>query len=323
MKSRSTILLLIVSVLTLLLLLLLFNPWKDQKRDSRNVALRQQEEVDRIILVDPYNSVELIRRADGWSLFGTEPVSPAPVENLLIAASRLEVTSIVEGASGDRFEESPGESRELSFYKGDKLVLSYALKAMSGRYLLSPVDSERSYFVSLPGYSDLDLLRIFSATPDHYRDHLLMDLRPSDISTVEIELASGEFFRFRQDSEGNIQCMPVNAFTTLPDVDPNELSMKLLFSYFTSIRFEQSTGISADSLLGSPGESGKLASIRVESFAGEHYSLQVFPYHETAGAKPDLFRALVLFNDEQYAVIVNYIYLDVLMRGLSHYFGEK
>jgi len=323
MKNRLTILVLLASVLTLLLVLLLFKPWKGQERENRNVALRNQEDVDRIVLVDPYNSVELIRIEGDWYLFGAEPVSPATVENLLIAASRLEIASIIEGAGGKSIEESRGESRELSFFKGDKLVLNYVLEAKSGRYLLSPAGSKRAYFVSLPGYPDLDLARIFSATPDHYRDHLLMDLRPSDISTIEMELASGEFFRFRQDSEGNILCMPVNEHTILPDGKASELSMKLLFSYFTSIRFEQRTGMPADSLLGSPGRSGKLATIRVESFAGEHYSLQVFAYHEIAGAKPDLFRALVLFNEEQDAVIVNYIYLDVLMRGLSHYFGEK
>jgi len=323
MKSRPTILAIVAVVLTLLLLVLLFNPWKRQERENRSVALRNMEDVDRIVLVDPYNAVELIRSEDNWYLFGTEPVNPATVENLLVAASRLEVSSIVEGEKGKTFKESPGESRELTFFKGDRIDKSYLLKAVSGRYLLVPEESERAYFVALPGYPDLDLGRVFSATPDHYRDHLLMDLRPSDISTIEMDLASGEHFRFRQDPEGNIRCEPVHTNTQLPEGVANELSMKLLFSYFTSIRYEQSTGISADSLLGIPGQSNKLASIRVESYAGEQHTLKVFPYQKIPGSDPHLFRALVLYNDEQDAVIVNYIYLDVLMRGLSHYFGEK
>ena len=188
---------------------------------------------------------------------------------------------------------------------------------------MNPEGSERAYFVALPGYPDLNLGRVFSATPDHYRDHLLMDLRPSDISTIEMTLASGEAFRFRQDREGIIRCEPLNVQTHLPEGEVNELSMKLLFSYFTSIRYEQSTSIRADSLLGSTDQAKKMTTIRVESFAGEQHTLKVFPYYEIPGSKPDLFRALVLYNDEQDAMIVNYIYLDVLMRGLSHYFGEK
>ena len=87
MKNRPIILVLLASVLTLLLVLLLFKPWKGQERENRNVALRNQEDVDRIVLVDPYNTVELIRREGSWYLFGTEPVSPATVANLLVAAS--------------------------------------------------------------------------------------------------------------------------------------------------------------------------------------------------------------------------------------------
>ena len=121
MKSRPTILAIVAVVLTLLLLVLLFNPWKRQERENRSVALGNVEDVDRIVLVDPYNSVELIRSEDNWYLFGTEPVNPATVENLLIAASRLEVSSIVEGEKEKTFEESPGESRELTFFKGDKV----------------------------------------------------------------------------------------------------------------------------------------------------------------------------------------------------------
>jgi len=99
--------------------------------------------------------------------------------------------------------------------------------------------------------------------------------------------------------------------------------MKLLFSYFTSIRFEQSSGISAGSLSRGVENGRKMATIGVESFSGESYSLQVFSYFEKPGSEPHLFKALVLYNDQEEAMIVNYIYLDVLMRGLSHYFGEK
>jgi hypothetical protein len=230
---------------------------------------------------------------------------------------------MVDGDTGDGSDEQLGEARELSFFRGDHVMLTYGLKHVSGRYLLIPPGSERSYFVSLPGYPDLDLDRIFSANPDHYRDHLLIDLRPSEISAIEVELPTGEAFRFIQDSEGQIHVAPANESTQLPEGKPNELSMKLLFSYFTAIRFEQRTELTADSLSAVPAYNRKLASIVVDSFSGEHHSLQVFPFYEKPGSEPHLFKALVFFDDEEEALIINYIYLDVLMRGLSHYFGEK
>ncbi|MDF1575960.1 MAG: hypothetical protein P1P86_12305 [Bacteroidales bacterium] len=323
MKSRKAIPVVAGVFLFLILLLLLFNPWNWPDREGRSVAIRSMKDVDRIVLVDPYNSVELIRVEDGWYLFGTEEVNPVSMENLLIAASRLEVASVVDAEQARGYEDPQGESRELAFFRDDRLLLSYGLRKAMGGYLLSPQGSEQAYFVSVPGYPGLDLERVFSATPDHYRDHLLMDLPPSGISGIKIALLSGEAFRFTQDREGNIRCEPGNEHTKLPEGEARELSMKLLFSYFTSLRYERRTGISADSLLRSGDHVEKLASIRVETFQGEQHSLQIFPYSEIPGSEPDLFRALVLYNDMQDAMIVNYIYLDVLMRGLSHYFREK
>jgi len=329
MQNHRPILVLFIVIPAVLLLILLADPWKLREQGSRSVALKNMEEVDRIVLVDSYNTTELNRGDGGWYLFGSEPVSPVTVENLLIAASRLEVSSILAYEEFEEIAEAQEGSREITFYKDDKVLLAYGLKSVSGRYLLNPKASERAFYVSLPGYPGLDLDRVFSATPDHYREHLLIDLRPSDISSIEIDLASGEAFRFTQDMEGHIGCDPVNAYTFLPDGAPNELAMKLLFSYFTSIRYGQRAGIPADSLLAADSlhvtetSNSMMATVRVISFSGEQHSLQVFSYHEIPGLKPHLFRALVLYNDEQDALFVNYIYLDVLMRGLSHYFGEK
>ena len=341
MQNRRSILVFFIVILAVLLLILLADPLQLREPGSRSIALKNMEEVDRVVLVDSYNTTELNRSDAGWYLFGSEPVSPVAVENLLIAASRLEVGSILAYEEFKESVDTQEDNREITFFKGDKLMLAYGLTTMSGKFLLHPIPSERAYYVALPGYPDLDLDRVFSATPDHYREHLLIDLRPSDISSIEIDLASGEAFRFSQDPEGLITCDPLNDSTILPDGAANELSTKLLFSYFTSIRYEQRAGIPADSLLiadslllidslliadsllAADTIPKKMATIGVTSFSGEHYSLQVFSYHAFPGSKADLFRALVLYNDEQDALFVNYIYLDVLMRGLSHYFGEK
>jgi hypothetical protein len=321
-RYRRPLLAIIMLIVVVLGVLLVVNPNR-QEQGKRSVVLRNTEDVDRIILVDSYNSVELTRVDGSWYLFGTEPVNHVSVENLLIAASRLEISSIVRDQPEAGPDEPPGTSREITFFKSGKVLLSYTFRKLSGRYLVHPIGSKTYSYVTLPGYPGLDLDRVFSATPDHYLDHLLIDLLPSEISTIEIELASGEAFRFTQDRKGSIRCDPSNEMTSLPEAPPNELAMRLLFSYFTSIRFEQRTAMSADSLLGTGYDVRKMAAIRVESFSGEHHTLQVFPYREEPGSEPDLFRALVLYDDERDAMIMNYIYLDVLMRDLSHYFGGK
>lgn len=312
-----------IVLLAALLLIVLLDPWRLLGGSGRGILLKDAEEVDRIVLADAYGTSELIRTQGSWQLFGTEEVSSVTVENLLYAASRLEVGSITETEVFHEAQGSADEMSEITFFKGDRILLSYRLTKRAGRYLLHPLGSDRSYYVSLPGYPDLDLARVFSAAPDHYREHLLIDLRPSDIASIGIELASGEAFAFTQDQEGTISCRVSNEQTNMPGGEPRELAMKLLFSYFTSIRFEERTDIKADSLLADKKLQAWMATIELESFGGEHHMLQVFPYRSSADADPHLFKGLVLYNNEQDALLVNYIYLDVLMRGLSHYIGEK
>jgi hypothetical protein len=322
MPKRRIIQILIV-LLAALLLIVLPVPRKLLEGSGSGIVLKNAEEVDRIVLADAFHTSELIRTEGSWKLFGTEEVNAVTVENLLFAASRLEVGSITEPEMFDQAHASADEISELSFFKGERMLLTYRLKKHAGRYLLLPPGSKRAYYVSLPGYPDLDLIRVFSAAPDHYREHLLIDLRPSDIASIGIELASGEAFVFIQDQEGNITCRASNKQTRIPAGEPNELAMKLLFSYFTSIRFEERTNIKADSLLADKQQQGWMATIELESFGGEQHIMQVFPYRSSAAADPHLFKGLVLYNNEQDALLVNYIYLDVLMRGLSHYIGEK
>ena len=97
---------------------------------------------------------------------------------------------------------------------------------------------------------------------------------------IEIELKDGTGFRFEQDMNGNITCQPINAKTVLPRGELSDLATRLLFSYLTSIVYEDKPGIMAQDLTGSDSGVKRMARLHVESFNGENHTLQVFPYHE-------------------------------------------
>ena len=84
----------------------------------------------------------------------------------------------------------------------------------------------------------------------------------------------------------------------VPGEDCNDLAIRLLFSYFTSIRYEKRAGIAAESLSGPGTFNLPLATLHVVSFSGEDHTLRVYPYTESPGDKPHLFRALVIYNQE-------------------------
>jgi hypothetical protein len=278
------------------------------------IQLSAPSNVDMVVLSNGIDSVGLLKTEEGWTLPGGEELSAVAVENLLFTAARLQISSIVSEPP-----QGAVDHRRISYYQGRKLLLSYTLQTVAGSYLLHP-PGEQSYYVTLPGYPELNLMRVFSANANHFREHLLIALLPAEIASIELELASGEAFRFIQDADGTIRCETANALTNLPGDEPDDLAGRLLFSYFSSIMHEGKSRILADTLHSPEFVKDKLATIRVRSFAGEEHVLEVFPYREMPASLPHMFRALVLHNQEQEAYFINYIYLDVLMRGLSHYF---
>ena len=316
MKARRTIVAVVSAVLILVLLLILTDPWSTLRNDGKKLVLTHPASVDRIILTDPSDSTLLLKKGGDWTLFGEETVNPVTVENLLFAAEKLQINSILaEGRAP-----VTGAGRRIRFFSGNHEVLAYELFPEGERYLARPAGSGRSYYVSVTGYSGLDLGRVFSASANHYRQHILIDLLPSEISAIHIELPDGESFTFQQDREGEITCMALNDRTSLPESDPDDLAVRLLFSYFTSIRYEERSGIMREELEGDQERYPQLALLRVTAFSGSSHSLRVFPSYLSGGSDPDMFWALVLFDQDPEALVVNYIYLDVLMRGVSHYF---
>ncbi len=306
----------IVSLVLIVVLVVVFaDPWSTLRNDSKRIVLADPDPVDRIEISDMNDSTLLIRVNGEWMLDGSEKVNEVTVENLLFAAGRLQINSIVTGETAAL----PTLERKIRFYKGEKVALSYTLESAGGQYMVRPARADRNFLVSVAGFSGMNLEKIFSSAPDHYRQHMLVELLPSEILRIEVELPGGESFRFTQDENGEISCLTPGDGGPEERVPTDELSVRLLFSYFTSIRYETRSGISAQELASSSATEERLARIHVESRGGESHTLQVFPFYEEPGAAAHMFKALVLHNNDEEAIVVKYIYLDVLMRGLSHY----
>ncbi len=323
MHKRRTILIMGLLAAVAALLLLLGHPWSTGGKGSQALALKDTAKVDRILVEDVYDSTVLVRVDGSWMLFGEEACNQTAVENLLIAASRLRVSSVtrLEGDGGPEGDWN-GTGR-ITWFNGNRTLLSFEFRYDSDSYLAIPPRSDKAYYLEVAGYPDLKLQKVFSSASSHYREHLLIDLLPSEISRIDIRLQSGEAFYFEQDPAGNIQVDAEGLRGPDSEEEVNELAIRLLFSYFTSIRYESRSGIASDSLSVAGTDGRPMATLGVHSFGGEQHSLMIYPYRPSPGAEPDLFRALVIYNQEPEALFVNYIYLDVLMRGLSHYLREK
>ncbi len=315
MQSRRFIGITVSALLLVAIIVLFVVPRSILRNDIKRIAISDPDAIDKIVISDVYDSTWLTRHGEEWLLFDKERVNAVTVQNLLFAAERLQINSI--GADDHvSFEKS------ISYYDGGKVVGAYTFRTSQGQYHVKPAGFDRNFVVSIAGYAELDLDRVFSSSPNHFREHLIIDMLPSDILSIEVELSNGQAFRFSQSGNADISCTSMNEKTSLPSGNPDNISTRLLFSYFTAIRFEKRTGITVNEITSAGGDHRRMAKLHVVSRKGGEHTLEVYPYIAEPGGEAQLFQALVFHNGAHEALVVNYIYLDVLMRDLLHYFAR-
>ena len=162
-KLKRTIILMTSLALLVVLLIVFTNPRSTLAAKSKNIALKSAAEVDRIVLADAHDSTELLRQGELWLINGSEVATEIPVENILIAAERMEISSIVSNGP----ELPIGPSRSIAFFNGDKVLLNYRLQIQNESYLLNLPGSDQSFYVKVSGYPGLNLEKVFSSSPNH------------------------------------------------------------------------------------------------------------------------------------------------------------
>jgi hypothetical protein len=317
--ERRRLIAIIVSVVLLLLLLLLFSdPRSMLRKDSGRIVLQEADRVNGILVLGETDSVRLTRTGQQWYMEGNIRVNPKTAENFLYAASGLSVSSSVPVATLP----AGATRQQISFMEGDRTLLAYTFIATGEKTLVQPAGSDLAYYVDLPGYTEPELVSVFSGNPAHYLDRMLISLKPSEISMIRIEPSGSIPYVLLQDSLGDVSLYMDGTDTPVPAGRLDELSIRHLFSYFTSIRFEHRSGIPVDSLT-APGQPAEMARIQVRSRSGKEHTLRIFPFREEPQDDPHMFLALVAFDREPEALVVNYIYLDVLIRSPDHYLSGE
>lgn len=285
---------------------------------SRSLRLEKPERIDRIQFCNIFDTTTIYREGESWYLEehkgAGEELNRVAVENLLVAASGMEIISVSEGG-----EDFSGEF--IVFYRADRVIKAYDLESRKGLMFLRTGKSDKVFRIGIPGFPGLDPAKIFGTDPDIYRDHLLFSLLPSEVKVIEVRKGPEQSFRLSQDSEGRVSCISLDEETVLPAGDIDEESVRRLFSYLGAVQYE--SVLPGESHSPSSRDKGEapLALINIGSTGGEMHSLEVYAWHDNGAMEQDLHRALVYYNKHSRSLLMNYVFLDVLMRGPEHYYS--
>jgi hypothetical protein len=87
----------------------------------------------------------------------------------------------------------------------------------------------------------------------------------------------------------------------------------MLFTYFNAIRYDREVKEGVEPA-GQP-----YAEVEVTGFDNRAYKMEVYQWEKVGEAEPDLFEAIMIFNDRPGYLAINYYYLDLIMRGMDSY----
>ncbi|MEX0987021.1 MAG: hypothetical protein WD052_06040 [Bacteroidales bacterium] len=309
--SQYTALLAFILLGITLGIVVLKEPGSAGKTELSDLLPDDTDDVTEILMITDIDSFAFERQDTVWVMNG-EPLNQEAVENLLYAVTRLSMKAIIPRES----LEETGPVAEILFL-GKRKVLGHFMMAgtSSGDIIYAPGEAH-VFGVELRGFENIPLEKVFASNPDHYRKHLLVNLLPSEIKSVEIYPGDGEPFMAKQDSKSNIS---VKSLSTGLDLGTHidEHKIRMLFSYFNAIRYNRV--ITGDSIEAGTLQEKPDAIIKITSFKDESWKLAIYPWTKPGQLSPDLFESLVIFNDGPYLLSVNYIYLDLLMRRLDRY----
>jgi hypothetical protein len=310
---RQTVRWVVVSLLLLITLIILFSDHQDREEEFDSLLFDRAPDVTSIEIIRQTDSILLVRKDSLWFSSAGESLNRQAVDNLLAATGRMQLVSILNGSDVDM----EGADRFL-FRKNDREIYRIIVKPAATSTLVTREGYERVFAVELPGYSQATLQGIFSTDADHFREHLLVEYLPREIRRIEVVPFSGGAFRVLQDSAGEVlmerlpgEDVPVNA---------SEHKLRMLLSYFNILRFERVMPV--DSLPPGFNPVSPDADITVEGSDGAVHRFRVWKWVRKPGGTPDLFMALVRYNDAPRVLVVNYAYLDLLLRGAEAYLEQ-
>lgn len=308
---------LILAILVLVSAVLIFLVMRDRSATGAGGELKTMlpestAKVNRIGVIRSADTLKMFANEGNWELQDGEILNREVVEHLLYCVAGMRVQSIISA------EELAGQQDRVrvTLYRSNKKLADLFLVEYREKNFIVSEGGKNAYMVELPGYDDLRLRKVFSADADHFREYLLFSLLPPEIAEVSVDPLQGSSFTVKQDSSARISVHgPAGE-----ELEYSDRKVRLLLSYFNTLRFEgylPGNEVPGDLNLEEPD-----ATVFIKEFSGTERRIEVFRWLNADG-EPDIFRALVSYNDAPGLLIVNYSYLDLLIRGHGAYVNNK
>jgi hypothetical protein len=205
-------------------------------RSEIHFALTNAKEIDNINIVDNNNNITLVRDSNHWTLNKKE-VRQDLINTFLGVSEGLDAISPVSHGQRDSVLINLNNGTKLTYFHNNRKINSFKI-CKSGNSIYGILEnSQNPYRLTLRGFPDIDLTKIFDANAEHWMVNLLLDFEPSTIESIILEytLKPDKGFQIEKMSNGQFYLSKNGRFSPIQNTDPEILTDYL--SFFNDIRY--------------------------------------------------------------------------------------
>jgi len=307
---KKKIHIIIAIIAAILIPLFLLNPLEIVLPGDTTIQISDTGSVNRIEIYG-LDTIFLQRQpVSGWLMNNTYDVNPVSVNNFLFCFKKMGIRGISYDMS---FNDSI--SRRIHIFSGRKKHF-FRFYHSENKYLLHKEGSKKIFSVEVTGSSKADLSEVFSDDPDHWRNRIIMDLLPEEISLISISHTGKPEYDFMVRMENHVPVLyePSGSEAFKPEVTDTE-QLNRYMSYFLNIFYEYG-------YRGEKNENISFSSdpeyvISVTPVSREKITLSVYSLFREG--KKDIFFAGVKVDDNPQMLVIRYIAIDLILARKSDF----
>jgi hypothetical protein len=323
MKSLKYLIILLSLLLIVALTLVLTNHKSTIPATFQKVAVPNTGEISLITITSGADQIILARDNGDWRLNNAFKAKKEAIDLLLNMLQRLEVAAPVPRRyQAIAAKKLVNQGKFVQIHTGNHLLRSFYIAYDTSetlRTIYLKEGSKTPFILKLKGYSLSDISLLFSLQVRFWRDDVLFNYKPSDISAIQVDypLNPSQSFKISIRSENRSELVKTSTGESIKNVD-NEDTRHYLY-YFSGVEYQLSDTdilpVTDDDLL--------FAEISITDVSDT--TVQVRLYRKALktssddAQKYDLYRCFGRINEENEIISVKYVDIDPILRELDDF----
>lgn len=257
-------------------------------------ALKNPESITEVHISSGDNEIRLMRKNGIWYA-GNVKAEEQLVSNLMMIATHIEAMAPVSFEKMKSMLGNDPRKTGIRFLSKQRDVLIYDLYESNNVVYAGKPEDDIFYRISVKGLSGVDIAGLFTVSNSIWQSHVVIDVLPKDIRTIQISYPSIPANNF------SIESLSDGEREVIPRYKPNMeyiVDQDVLNAYLFSFRNIEKLPVPAETLsVGTPRE--QIFSLKIITFPGDTIDLKGYRKEDDIIHKidPDIFFGLMDSDD--------------------------